>query len=73
MILTKGTVVPQRCFPNHHVSKYDIPSDTATWNMGKQLNLGVESPILVLSPDFLPELKKLPDNVVSMEAAVDEV
>ena len=41
--------------------------------MGKQLNLGVESPILVLSPDFLPELKKLPDNVVSMEAAVDEV
>lgn len=32
-----------------------------------------ESSILVLSPDFLPELKKLPDNVVSMEAAVDEV
>ncbi|KAL6859810.1 hypothetical protein ACO1O0_003834 [Amphichorda felina] len=31
-----------------------------------------KSPILVLSPDFLPELKKLPDNVVSMEAAVDE-
>ncbi|KAJ3544004.1 hypothetical protein NM208_g3283 [Fusarium decemcellulare] len=30
------------------------------------------SPTLVLSPDFLPELKKLPDHVVSMEAAVDE-
>ncbi|KAF7548892.1 hypothetical protein G7Z17_g6765 [Cylindrodendrum hubeiense] len=28
--------------------------------------------IVVLSPSFLPELKKLPDNVVSMEAAVDD-
>ncbi|KAM5366233.1 hypothetical protein ACJZ2D_010661 [Fusarium nematophilum] len=30
------------------------------------------SPTVVLSPDFLPELKKLPDSIVSMEAAVDE-
>ncbi|KAH7015594.1 cytochrome P450 [Ilyonectria destructans] len=30
------------------------------------------SSIVVLSPTFLPELKKLPDSVVSMEAAVDE-
>ena len=31
------------------------------------------SNILVISPKFLPELNKLPDRVVSMEAAVDEV
>ncbi|KAF5024477.1 hypothetical protein F66182_3417 [Fusarium sp. NRRL 66182] len=30
------------------------------------------SPILVISPSFLPELKKLPDTVLSMDAAVDE-
>lgn len=31
------------------------------------------SPTIVISPDFLPELKKLPDSTLSMEAAVDEV
>jgi hypothetical protein len=31
------------------------------------------SNIVVLSPKFLPELNKLPDHVLSMEAAVDEV
>lgn len=36
-------------------------------------NLGIESPVIVVSPKFLPELKKLPDNIVSMAAAVDEV
>ncbi|KAM0426396.1 hypothetical protein ACHAPT_008442 [Fusarium lateritium] len=30
------------------------------------------SPIVVISPKFLPELQKLPDAVVSMDAAVDE-
>ncbi|CAG2014307.1 unnamed protein product [Fusarium graminearum] len=30
------------------------------------------SPTIVISPDFLPELKKLPDSILSMEAAVDE-
>ncbi|KAF4982776.1 hypothetical protein FZEAL_1677 [Fusarium zealandicum] len=30
------------------------------------------SPTIVLSPDFLPELKKISDSVISMEAAVDE-
>ncbi|KAG9508132.1 hypothetical protein J7337_001695 [Fusarium musae] len=30
------------------------------------------SPTIVISPDFLPELKKLPDATLSMEAAVDE-
>ncbi|KAM0338872.1 hypothetical protein ACHAPU_011154 [Fusarium lateritium] len=30
------------------------------------------SPTIVISPDFLPELKKLPDSTLSMEAAVDE-
>ncbi|RMJ08867.1 hypothetical protein CDV36_011516 [Fusarium kuroshium] len=30
------------------------------------------SPIVVISPKFLPELHKLPDSVVSMDAAVDE-
>lgn len=30
------------------------------------------SSIIVLAPKFLPELKKLPDAIVSMEAAVDE-
>ncbi|KAH8885004.1 cytochrome P450 [Thozetella sp. PMI_491] len=31
-----------------------------------------KSPVIVLSPKFLPELTKLPDNILSMQAAVDE-
>ncbi|KAI1498348.1 cytochrome P450 [Biscogniauxia marginata] len=31
-----------------------------------------QTDIIVLSPKFLPELKKLPDSIVSMAAAVDE-
>jgi hypothetical protein len=29
--------------------------------------------VVVVSPDFLPELKKLPDDVLSMKIAVEEV
>jgi hypothetical protein len=32
-----------------------------------------DATIVVLSPSYLPELKKLPDDVVSMDRAVDEV
>lgn len=32
-----------------------------------------ESPVIVVSPDFLPELKGMPDSILSMSAAVDEV
>jgi hypothetical protein len=35
--------------------------------------MSLASPTIVISPDFLPELKKLPDATLSMEAAVDEV
>lgn len=35
--------------------------------------ISLASPTIVISPDFLPELKKLPDATLSMEAAVDEV
>ncbi|KAI0556086.1 cytochrome P450 [Xylaria curta] len=31
-----------------------------------------DATVVVLSPKYLPELKKLPDNTVSMDAAVDE-
>ncbi len=32
-----------------------------------------DSDTVVVSPDFLPELKRLPDDVLSMAAAVAEV
>jgi hypothetical protein len=35
--------------------------------------MSLASPTIVISPGFLPELKKLPDATLSMEAAVDEV
>lgn len=35
--------------------------------------ISLASPTIVISPEFLPELKKLPDATLSMEAAVDEV
>lgn len=35
--------------------------------------MGTESPVIVVSPKYLNELKRLPDDVLSFAKAIDEV
>lgn len=42
-------------------------------NINTDLNTWLDANVVLVSPEFLPELNKLPDSMVSFAAAVDEV
>jgi hypothetical protein len=41
--------------------------------MKSEADAAIESQVVVISPKFLNELKKLPDDVLSFSQAIDEV